>query len=143
VLEHNRIETIKQGDRMASVVPVAKAITLCDYHIGYENGKVDLYGLFNGIRPETGYPFVCNRFCVFAQLVNGYGSVPFFVDIRYAPNDELVWNTQIRQLYFPDRTTVVQLALTIEQCLFDRPGVYLLELFCDNTWVCDTQIRLR
>ena len=38
----------------------------------------------------------------------------------------------------PDRV-----ALTIEGCRFDRPGLYGLELFCDNTWVCDTQLLLR
>jgi hypothetical protein len=42
---------------MATVVPVAKGITLCDYHVGYSDGKVDLYGLFNAIRPESGYPY--------------------------------------------------------------------------------------
>lgn len=128
---------------MASVVPVAKAISLCDYHVGYSDGKVDLYGLFNAIRPEAGYPYTRGRFCIYAQLVNGLGEVPFYVDIRSAETDELVWNTQVRQLRFPDRTTVVQLALSIEGCRFQQPGLYILELFCDNTWVCDTQILLR
>ncbi len=128
---------------MASVVPVAEAMSLCDYHVGYSNGKVDLYGLFNAIQPDAGYPYSHGRFCIFAQLIRGLGQVPFFVDIRFAETDELVWNTEVRQLRFPDRTTVVQLALTIEDCSFERPGLYTLELFCDNTWVCDTQILLR
>jgi len=118
------------------ILPVAKALYLCDYHIGYSDGKVDLYGLFNAIRPQTG-------FCVFAQLINGLGKVPFFVDIRLAETDELVWTTAVKELAFPSRTTAVQLALTIEGCRFERPGMYLLELFCDNTWVCDTTLLLR
>jgi hypothetical protein len=93
---------------MVSVVPVAKALSLCDYHVGYSDGKVDLYGLFNAIRPQAGYPFTRGRFCVFR-----------------------------------DRTTVVQLALSIEECAFESPGLYTMELFCDNTWVCDTQLLLR
>ena len=121
-------------------MPVAKAIYLCDYHVGYSNGKVDLYGLFNAIHPQNGFPFVHARFCVFSQLINGLGIVPFFVDIRLADNDELVWTTETRQLTFPDRKTVVQVALMIEGCRFERPGLYILELFCDNTWVCDTQL---
>jgi hypothetical protein len=128
---------------MGSVVPVAKALSLCDYHVGYSDGKVDLYGLFNAIRPQSGYPYTRGRFCVFAQLVNGLGPVPFFVDIRFAATDELVWTTEVRHLRFPDRTTVVQMALSIEGCRFDRAGLYVLELFCDNTWVCDTQLLLR
>ncbi|OWK38207.1 hypothetical protein FRUB_07327 [Fimbriiglobus ruber] len=122
---------------------MAKAISLCDHHVGYRDGKVDLYGLFNAIRPQSGYPYTRGRFCLFAQLINGLGPVPFFVDIRSAETDELVWTTEVRQLQFPDRTTVVQVALSIEGCRFDRPGLYVLELFCDNTWVCDTQVLLR
>lgn len=128
---------------MAAIVPVAKAIMLCDYHIGYKDGKVDLYGLYNAIRPQAGYPYTRGQFCIFAQLINGSGEVPFFVDIRFAETDELIWTTEVRQLQFPDRNTVVQLALSIEGCRFEQSGLYVLELFCDNIWVCDTQILLR
>jgi hypothetical protein len=126
-----------------AVVPVAKAVYLCDYHIGYSNGKVDLYGLFNAIRPEKGYPHANSQFCVFAQLINGLGQVPFFVDIRYALTDELIYTTETKFLTFPDRNTIVQMALRIEGCRFHTPGLYLLELFCDNVWVSDTQMVLR
>jgi hypothetical protein len=127
---------------MASILPVARALSVCDYHVGYGNGKVDLYGLFNAIRPRDGYPYTRARFCVFAQLTNGLGRVPFFVDIRLLETDELVWTTEPRHLIFPNRTTIVQVAVTIEGCRFERPGMYAVELFCDNTWVCDTQLLL-
>jgi hypothetical protein len=124
------------------IVPVAKGLYLCDYVIDYENGKVDLYGLFNAIRSST-YPHMQGRFCVFAQLINGLGRVPFFIDIRDAAHDQLIYTTQINHLSFPDRNTVVQLALSIEHCLFPQSGMYLVELYCDNTWVCDTSLHLR
>jgi hypothetical protein len=124
------------------VLPVAKGLYLCDYHVGYENRKVDLYGLFNAIRPPT-YPHTQGHFCVFAQLVNGLGQVPFFVDIRRAATDELIYTTTRNMLSFPSRTTLVQMALAIEGCQFDSPGVYLVELFCDNSWVCDVPLLLQ
>ncbi len=127
---------------MSTILPVAKSLYLCDYHIGYSDGKVDLYGLFNAIRPQTGFPYTRGRFCVFALLINGLGKVPFFIDIRFAETDELVWTTEVRELTFPDRNMVVQLALGIEGCRFERPGLYLLDLFCDNIWVCDTHLLL-
>jgi hypothetical protein len=68
-----------KGETAMAIVPVARALYLCDYHIGFSDGKVDLYGLFNAIRPSHGYPYAQGRFCVFAQLVNGLGKVPFFV----------------------------------------------------------------
>src|SRR5262245_18878626 len=126
-----------------SIQPVAKALYLCDYQVGYPNGKVDLYGLFNAIRPTAGFPHIHDRFCVFVQLTNGLGNVPFFIDIRFAANDELVWTTTTKQLHFPTRDTLLQVAHTVESCRFDRPGLYLVELFCDNNWVCDTQMLLR
>jgi hypothetical protein len=124
------------------IVPAPKGIYLCDYVIGYDNGKTDLYGLFNAIRPEQ-YPYTQGRFCVFAQLVNGFGRIPFFVDIRDARDDHLIYTTETRQLHFPSRYVVIQMALSIEQCPFTQPGTYLVELFCDNTWVCDTVLQLR
>jgi hypothetical protein len=125
-----------------SILPVAKSLYLCDYHVGYSNGKVDLYGLFNAIRPQTGFPYTQGRFCVFAQLINGLGRVSFHIDIRFAETDELVQTTEVRELTFPTRSTVLQLALAITGCRFERPGLYLVELFCNNTWECDTQLLL-
>lgn len=126
-----------------SVVPVARALYLCDYHIGSSNGKVDLYGLFNAIRPKNGFPHTIEQFCVFAQLTNGLGRIPFFVDVRFAEMDKVVRTTNTRELIFPSRNAVVHLALAVEKCTFERPGLYLVELFCDNTWVCDTQFLLQ
>jgi hypothetical protein len=123
------------------IVPVAKGIYLCDYTIGYQNGKADLYGLFNAIHPQA-YPYTQGRFCVFAQLVNGLGSIPFFLDLRDAARNQLIHTTNTNHLSFPNRTAVVQLAVSIDQCAFPHPGMYLIELFCDNTWVCDTNLLL-
>lgn len=82
------------------------------------------------------------RFCAFAQFIGGLGEVSIHVDIRYAGTDELVWKTEVHHLDFPNRSTLVQLVLTLEGCPFEWPGVYILELFCNNTWVCDTQVSL-
>jgi hypothetical protein len=125
-----------------AVVPVARAIYLCDYHIGLSDGKVDLYGLFNLIRPKVGYPYDRSRFCVFVQLSDGLGEIPFFIDIRNAATNELIHMTEPRTLTFPHRNALVQLAIVIEGCRFPRSGLYLVELFCDNRWVCDTHVRL-
>jgi hypothetical protein len=124
------------------IVPVAKSIYICDYHIGFDDGKVDLYGIFNAIRPPDGFPYHRTRFCLFAQLSGGLGEVPFFFDIRHAQRGELVHTTLTNRLRFPDRTTVVQVAMNIEGCDFAYPGLYFIELFCDNAWVCDVPLKL-
>ena len=124
------------------IVPVAKSLYICDYHIGFDDGKVDLYGIFNAIRPPEGFPHHLTRFCLFAQLCGGLGEIPFYFDIRHAQSGELVHTTLTNRLIFSDRITVVQLVMEIESCPFPRPGLYFIELFCDNTWVCDVPLKL-
>ena len=124
-----------------AILPFARALFLCDYVIGYETGKTDLYGLFNAIQPRS-YPHRQERFCVFAQLVGGLGEVPFFVDVIFRPRNELVRTTEVQRLSFRDREVVVQMALEVQGCPFPEPGPYLLELYCDNVCVADVPLRL-
>src|SRR5438132_6804038 len=123
------------------IVPVSRSLFLYDFHVGYQDGKVDLYGVFNAARPAV-YPFTKPRFVVFAQLIGGLGDVPFFIDIRWEGADEGIHTTVVHTLRFPDRTTLMQLALTVEKIRFPEPGVYVVDLFCHNTWMCDTTVTL-
>ena len=122
------------------VVPSAKAIYLCE-EVDVEGGMTNLYALFNAIRPKR-YPHTHASFVCFAQLVGGLGDVPFYFDIRRAEDDRLIRNTDIRVIHFPDRNSQRQIVVTVGGCVFEKPGVYLVELYCDNTWVADTTIRL-
>ena len=117
----------------AAMIPSAKAIYLCE-EVDVEGGMTNLYALFNAIRPKH-YPHTQGSFVCFAQLVGGLGDVPFYFDIRRAEDDRLIRNTNIRVLHFPDRTSQRQVVVNVEGCVFDKPGVYLVELYCDNTWV--------
>jgi len=125
-----------------AVVPIAKGLSLCDSYQRSSNGKIDLFGLFNAIRPEFGYPVALSHWWVFSQLNNGLGTLTFFIDVRDASRGHLIYTTEVRSLTFPDRDTLIQLAIKIEECQFPEPGVYVVELFCDNTWVCDTRLQL-
>ena len=79
---------------------------------------------------------------MFAQLANGLGRIPFRVEIRDARLGRVIHTTVTNVLTFPDRTTLVQVVLSIDRCSFPHAGIYLVDLFCDNTWVCDTNLRL-
>jgi hypothetical protein len=125
----------------AVIVPDVKALYLCDGCIGFTNQKTDLIGLFNSIRPQL-YPHTQQQFVIFAQLIGGLGNVPFYVDMRFAANDQLVHTTSTHRLHFPHRKRLVQLAYTIQDCRFAQPGRYLVELYCDGTWVADTTLDL-
>ena len=124
-----------------AIVPVAKALYLCDGHIGFPNSKTDLLGIFNSIRPKR-YPHVQKQFVIFAQLISGLGKVPFYFDLRFASTGQLIHTTNVQILNFPRRDKLVQLAYTMLDCPFPQPGTYLIELFCDGQWIADTTLEL-
>jgi hypothetical protein len=124
------------------IVPVAKSLYLCDGTIGFPGGKTDLMGLFNSITAAS-FPHAARDFVVFAQLSDGLGHVPFYIDIRFAPTGQLIYASNVHQAHFPNRDLTVQLAYTVPRCQFPLPGLYLIELFCNNQWVSDTTLLLR
>src|SRR5262249_34353294 len=99
-------------------------------------------GLFNTVNAAS-FPHLAKDFVVFAQLTNGLGQVPFYIDIRFAPTNQLIYTSNVHQAQFPKRDMTVQLAYTVPSCKFPRPGLYLVELFCNNQWVADTTLLLR
>jgi hypothetical protein len=123
------------------IIPVAKAVFLCDGHIGIANHKTDLLGIFNSIHPKS-YPHRQKHFVVYARLVEGLGPIQFFVEIRLASTGQLVHVSNTHTLHFPDRDTTVELALTLQNVLFPQAGVYLVELFLENQWVADAKLLL-
>ena len=127
---------------LPSINPVAKALYLCDGHLGFDNRKADLMGIFNSIRPAA-YPHVNKGFNVFAQLISGLGQVSFHIAIRSAATEEVIYTSNTGILIFPRRMTVVQMACTIgAACVFPQPGIYLVELYCNGQWVADTTLDL-
>lgn len=125
-----------------TIVPVAQALYLCDGHLGFSGGKTDLMGLFNSILSAS-YPHLQQHFVVFARLLQGLGNVPFYVDIRFAPTQQLIHVSSTHTLVFPDRDTLVEMALTLRDVRFPSPGIYLVELYCDAPWVADTTLLLQ
>jgi hypothetical protein len=65
------------------------------------------------------------------------------VDIRLAASGHFVEGTSVQQLVFPDRDTIVNMAVTVKGVSFPQPGIYLVELLLDNQWVADTTLELK
>lgn len=123
------------------IIPVPRSLFLCDAHIGYPNGRVDLMGVFTTLHPAV-YPHVRRRLIVFAQLSGGQGETPLFFELRRERDDELIRMTTVRSVRFPDRLSALNVVVAVEGVRFDAPGVYVVSLFCHNQWVCDTTITL-
>src|SRR5260221_4889707 len=97
-----------------SIVPAVIGLQACEDHIGYEDGKVDLYSIFNGVRAPHSFPHVLGRFCLFAQLINGLGELPFHFEIRHAVTDTLIYVTATKRLRFLTRTSKMQLVMSFQ-----------------------------
>jgi uncharacterized protein DUF6941 len=122
------------------IVPVAKALYLCDGHIAFPGGKTDLIGIFNSIRPKS-YPHLHKDFVVYARLGQGLGPISFFVEVRSAGNRQLIHVSNTHTLTFPSRDTTVEMVITM-QVLFHQAGPHLVELYCENQWVADATLDL-
>ena len=116
-----------------AVIPTAKALYVCE-EIDVEGGMTNLYALFRALRPPQ-YPHTQPSFVCFAQLRGGLGDVPCHIDIRRAEGARLIHVTNVLPLHFSDRTQLLQVVVHIEGCVFESPGVYLVELYCDNRLV--------
>lgn len=123
------------------ILPLAKALYLCDGTIGFPGGKTDLVGLFNSINAAS-FPHAAKDFVVFAQMNQGLGQVPFYIDIRFAPTNRLMYTSNVHRAQFPNRDMTVQIAYTVPSFKFPQPGLYLVELYCNNQWVADTTLLL-
>lgn len=123
------------------IVPVARAVYLCDRVSLSGSGKVDIHGVFNLIRAAA-FPSVHPRFTVFAQLVHGLGTVRVHVDIRRMSDWQLVHASGPTAVTFQARSQTRYIALTLPGVPFHRPGMYAVELLCNNTWVADASLEL-
>jgi hypothetical protein len=97
--------------------------------------------VFNAIRAGE-FPHAGTRVVVFGQLTGGVGTVPAFIDVRHVARNEVIYHSKLLALRFPYRVTLLQLSATLARCVFPHPGLYTVELFCHNQFVCDTTVRL-
>jgi hypothetical protein len=125
----------------AAILPVFRSIYLCERHQPCPASKVNLDGVFTSLRP-TVYPFVVPEFTAFVQMAGGAGSLGFHFDIIHAATNQLVSATPARQVSFPNRIVTVLLAQRIQNCRFDRSGLYLVQMFCNNQFMGDAPVRL-
>ena len=126
---------------VTTIVPVVSSLYLVDGAIGLVGGKTDLVGIFNTINAQS-FPHIQTHFVVYARLVQGLGQIPFFIEIRDAAAQQLIHVSATNTLYFPHRDRTIELALTFQGVKFPRPGIFLVELYCDGQWVADARLQL-
>ena len=48
-----------------------------------------------------------------------------------------------KEVTFATRMSVANVVFRLHACQFPSAGLYLVQLFCDNSWVCDAELMLR
>jgi hypothetical protein len=123
------------------ILPFAQSLLLCDGYAPAGDRKFNFYGSYYTIRVGS-YPHTQARMCVVAHLSGGMGTMTTFVDVRSARTEELVFTTVPRQLTIPNRDLPVRLVNVLERLTFPEPGVYFVELYCENTPIADFRLQL-
>jgi len=131
---------------MASPVkPFAKCVYVCDDVVrDYSTGKVILVNLWDAIRVPTHgrFPFCLAKLCVFVWWRDGSVKVKSRIDIVQASTGRLICRTIDCILNFENRTETVFARYKMENCTFDEPGYYFVEVFCEGEFVDDQIIRV-
>ena len=127
---------------MASVIPVAKAVFLCDDILSDPaRGKPHLIGLLNAIRAPS-FPYSLDRLRVFAKLVGGFGEVKCRVVIHHARSELVVYQSADQVLRFADRRMTIYANFRLQNLTWPAPGEYLVELYCNGQFVDDATVEL-
>jgi hypothetical protein len=124
-------------------VPVAKPIVLCnDVFSDPASRNVHLIGVFDSIRPSEPYPHLHPEFCVFLQLSDAVGTVTAVVNIVEAASEDILFQTAKFSLKFAHRLGVMRALFRIRNCSFPEPGVYWIEVFCNDRFLVDCRLQL-
>jgi len=127
---------------MASVIPVAKALYLCDEILSDPaRAKPHLLGVLNAIRVAS-FPHVLARLCVFAKLSDGLGDIRCRARIVNARTSSIVFETPEHTIRFRDRRQILYANFRIEQLVWTAPGESVVELFCDGQFVDDAVLMV-
>jgi len=76
------------------------------------------------------------------SLSGGLGNVPLFIEIRRQSDDELIRISSEYIVRFNDRIVPMSISISLNEVQFEDSDVYVVSLFCHNTWVCDTTLTL-
>ncbi len=88
---------------MASLIPVAKSLYLCDEILSDPaRVKPHLIGVLNAVHPLS-YPHTVQQLCVFARLIDGLGDIRCRVIVTRASDGAVVYRSPEQVLRFPDR----------------------------------------
>jgi hypothetical protein len=126
--------------------PVGKIVYVCDDVVADPvSHKPSVLNLWEVVRIPAGasFPYTLGKMCVVALMRDGQGEVRFRADLLRADTLEVIRRSKDYLVNFVDRHRSTLVAIRLKEVLFPQPGLYLVELFCEGTFVDDQLISVR
>lgn len=110
-------------------LPIARGLFLCESFIVEEGTRnVTLVNLFTD-RPVNTLPSPAQKFAIFAEFINGKGTIPLRVTISDANQDPSpVLFEQHATMTCPDPLLGVRFLCRVENMVFEDPGAYIVAI---------------
>ncbi|MBI3409270.1 MAG: hypothetical protein HY040_13060 [Planctomycetes bacterium] len=125
--------------------PVAKCVYVCDEVVADpSSGKISVLNLWDAIRiPATAaLPYTLKKVSVFVWCRDGLGKMKTRIDIIEVDSETVVRRTKSCVLDFKRRTDSIFARYKLANCIFPRPGDYLIEVYCEGEFIDDQVIRV-
>jgi hypothetical protein len=131
-----------------AIQPVVRYMILCeDWGVDPNNARrVMILGLISNIQgiDDPPYPLLYQEMCVFLALTDGYGQGEGKIICVHEGSGQKAFETRSRPIIFgPDPLEVVGVAFRIRDCVFPRPGLYLVQFSYEGVVVEEKPLRLR
>lgn len=113
-------------------LPHCKALLLCEKVTESQiTGKVTLHNLIEAFQSRI-FPGRSTPFTIFLQVYDGIGRYVVSTEITDLADGSIVARTALRDLYFPDRLTRIQLVVPVESVRLPRSGRYEMVVFVEG-----------
>lgn len=105
--------------------------------------RPSVINLWEIVRVPAGatFPYTLGKVCAVAWMRDGLGPAVFRVDV-VDDRGTLIRRSQTYTYSFPRRPRSALVVVRLLDGVLPRPGVYLVELFCQNPFIDDPRIEV-
>ena len=133
---------------MSQVHPSVRYLILCeDVQAEPESSRrVTLVGLISAIRSleQPPFPLLYREICIFLQLTECRGPADGRIELHHADSGQVVFRTRTRTIPFAtDPLEVVGVTFRLRNCLFQEPGLYLVQFWYNEQMIAQQPLLLR
>jgi hypothetical protein len=125
------------------VLPRVHAMMLCDdlEPSADEEWVFHLYGVRSRIEVDA-FPYSRPQLCVYVQLTGHAGTTNCRVIVVRPETEQQIYSAPLQVVECIGPLDVVPVFFVLEDCEFDAPGVYYVQVFCDQKLVCERPLLL-